>query len=78
VLGLVARIVPSLRRKLRAAQRVVDTGLLDALPGRWESEFKPRLEKEIRRYAAMDLAVLTDAALFEHLDELTAFSVRNI
>jgi pyruvate,water dikinase len=78
VIGLVARILPSLRRKVKAAQRAVDTGLLESLPAQWRSELKPRLEHEIRDYATRDLTALADTALFEHLTELVAFGLRNM
>jgi rifampicin phosphotransferase len=77
VLGIVARILPSLRRKLKIAQRAVDSGLLESLPKRWRSELKPQLERELHAYVDLDLTTMTDRQLFEHLDELLAFSARN-
>lgn len=73
LLAIVARIVPSLRRKLRAAAMAVGTGRLEAVPAEWESHHRPRLRNEIEQYAALNLADLDDEALFRHLDELTAF-----
>ena len=76
LLGLVVRIVPSLRRKLRAAAAAVNGGYLETVPARWASEDRPRLRREIEQYAATDLVALDDAALFLHLEELKAFYTR--
>ncbi|MGE3191271.1 MAG: PEP/pyruvate-binding domain-containing protein, partial [Vicinamibacterales bacterium] len=73
LLGAVARIVPSLRRKLAAAARAVDGGLLDSMPAEWDTTMRPRLRDEIARFAALDLAALDDAALFRHVDVLSDF-----
>ncbi len=76
LLGLVARIVPSMRRKLRAAAVAVDAGYLETVPAKWASEDRPRLRREIEQHAALDLATLEDAALFDHLEVLKAFYAR--
>jgi hypothetical protein len=41
LLGIVARLVPSLRRKLKAAERAVTEGKFETTPARRETEFKP-------------------------------------
>lgn len=73
LLGLVARIVPSLRRKLRAAADAVGTGLLESVPADWESRHRPQLRRQIEQYAALDLTALEHEALFQHIDTLSAF-----
>jgi rifampicin phosphotransferase len=73
LLGLVARIVPSLRRKLRAAAVAVDTGKLESVPAEWASNHRPRLRREIEQHAALDLVTLDDAALFQYLEDLKVF-----
>jgi rifampicin phosphotransferase len=73
LLGLVARIVPSLRRKLRAAAMAVDTGKLESVPAEWASNHRPRLRREIEQHAALDLVTLDDAALFQYLEDLKVF-----
>jgi pyruvate,water dikinase len=73
LLGLVVRLVPSMRRKLRAAAAAVREGYFETVPARWESDDKPRLRREIERHAAVDLLALDDAALFLHLEDLKAF-----
>jgi pyruvate,water dikinase len=74
LLGVVARLVPSLRAKLRRSQEVVDAGMLESVPLTWEAEHKPRIEREIRRLAVMDLAALDDDALHAHLHAVEAMA----
>src|SRR5688500_12127934 len=76
LLGLVVRLVPSMRRKLRAAAVAVSAGYLETMPAKWASDDRPRLRREIEQYAARDLVALDDAALFLHLEELEAFYAR--
>lgn len=78
LLGLVARVIPGLRRKLRAAATAIDSGMLDSVPAEWESSQRPRLKRRIEAYAAMDLATLDDAALFQHIEALTTFYAESI
>jgi phosphohistidine swiveling domain-containing protein len=73
LLAVVARLVPSLRAKLRRAREMVDGGMLDSVPASWEAEHKPRLEREIRRLADVDLAALDDDSLHAHLRTVEAF-----
>lgn len=76
LLGLLVRIVPSMRRKLQAAALAVDAGYLETVPAKWASDDRPRLRREIEHYAAMDLLTLDDTALFLHLEELKDFYIR--
>ena len=78
LLGLLVRIVPSMRRKLRTAAMAVDAGKLESVPAEWESTHRARLRGEIEQHAALDLAALDDAALFLHLEELKAFYARSL
>ena len=74
LLGLVARILPSLRRKLRAARRAIESGLLHSLPAQWSAELKPTVLGRIRAFAAIDLVSLDDAALCAHVEVLRQFA----
>lgn len=73
LLGIVARLAPSLRRKLAAAGHAVRSGWLESMPAAWETEHRPRLRAEIERRAATDLTSLSDDALFVELEELRVF-----
>jgi phosphohistidine swiveling domain-containing protein len=78
LLAAVVRIVPSMRRKLRAAAAAIDAGWLETIPAEWESIHRPRLWREIARYAELDLVAMDDAALFRHVDELSDFYARSL
>jgi hypothetical protein len=70
VLAIACRLVPSLRARCRAAQKAVASGDLATLPARWESDWRPALEAEIRAHLRIDLSDLTDVALLRELDAL--------
>jgi pyruvate,water dikinase len=74
LLGLLARLVPSLRRKLGKSQAMLDAGLLESIPATWDAEHRLRLEEKIRRLAAVDLAPLDDAALRTHMESVLALA----
>ena len=78
LLGIVARLVPAMRRKLAASAAAIDAGWLDSMPAEWDATHRPRLRSEIERFAAMDLATLDTPALFRHLDELVSFYTRSL
>lgn len=78
VLAVVARLLPSLRRKLARARRVIDEGLLESLPAPWEAELKPRLQARLRELTALDPATLDDPALLAHVEELCRFVGENM
>jgi pyruvate,water dikinase len=62
-----------MRRKLRAAAQAVASGALETVPAEWASTHRPRLRREIEHYAALDLVVMDDAALFLHFEDVKAF-----
>jgi pyruvate,water dikinase len=70
VLAIASRIVPSLRSRCRAAEKTVASGDLEALPARWESDWRPALEAEIRGHQQIELSDLDDAALLSELNAL--------
>ncbi|MGE0445360.1 MAG: PEP/pyruvate-binding domain-containing protein, partial [Vicinamibacterales bacterium] len=78
VLAIAARVVPSLRRKLRAAAAAVDAGRLEAVPSEWMSTHRPRLRAQIEQYARLDLVSMDHASLFDHVGELSEFYKRSL
>jgi pyruvate,water dikinase len=78
VLALVARVLPSLRRKLRSARQAMEGGLLESLPREWEASLKPRLHEELDALIARDVRALGDADLFGHVDDLRALLRRTM
>ena len=71
LMGAVARIVPTFRRKLRTARHVVDTGVPERTIDRWYEEWKPELADRIDSLGGVDLAEMDDAELLAHLDSLS-------
>jgi rifampicin phosphotransferase len=68
-MGLVARLVPALRVRMKTAERALTSGLpaqrLAAWDERWRDEFEQRTEALL----AEDLASLDDAGLVDHLEQ---------
>lgn len=69
LLGALSRIVPPVRARMKTARSVLDSGLLEELPLRWEREWKPEFEAAIARLRDTDVAALTDAELLVHAEE---------
>jgi rifampicin phosphotransferase len=71
VMGVVARLMPSLRRKLRTARYAVETGVPERTIDRWYDEWKPELVDRIGSLRGVDLEALGDDELLAHLDSLS-------
>lgn len=72
LLGLLSRVIPALRRRNRQAQRALDAGLLEALPRRWNDEWRDELSSAVERLLAVELSGLDEAALVAHGDQCLA------
>ena len=72
LLGIVARLSPALRRKLRTAREAVSTGVPDQMIDRWSTTWRPELAERIGELRSVDLEALDDAGLRLHLDRLSA------
>lgn len=68
LLGLLVRVIPSLRRTMRAAEAA--TAKLEDYPRRWEGEWRAACAARIEAALAVDLAALPDPKLQQHFDEL--------
>jgi pyruvate,water dikinase len=73
LIAIVARLLPSLRRKLAAARRAVEAGWLDSVPRAWTEHQRADQQRTIKRFGALDLVALDDDALFAHIEELRVF-----
>ncbi|MEX2446014.1 MAG: PEP/pyruvate-binding domain-containing protein [Dehalococcoidia bacterium] len=78
VVGVMARLLPALRREMSAAGRIVEGGLLEGYPRRWEDEWRPQLTAAIDRLMDVDLAGLDDIDLAAHGDELERFYAEGV
>lgn len=72
VLAVLARIVPPMRARLRAADEIVSSGALEDLPRRWEQELRPAFRERVASLRDTDLEDLDDGALLAHLDDTVA------
>jgi phosphohistidine swiveling domain-containing protein len=68
LLAVLVRLVPSVRRRLKAAERGL--GLLDEYPRRWEETWRDECWARLEAARAVDPATLTDDALLRELDRL--------
>ena len=73
---MVARVLPSMRRKLAQAKRVIASGQLEAVPAAWRSHVREALAAEIEAMRAVELPSLDAAALVQHLDACLALGLR--
>lgn len=75
LLGLLARIAPPLRRKLRAARAAFAADLPARALARWSAEWRPELERRIADLAAEELPAFDRPALRRHLERVQALLV---
>ena len=76
LLGIVARVLPSLRRRLKAAERAVAEGKFATVPARWEAEFRPELREQIARFARVSYGEMREPELWTHWDAVEGLGVR--
>jgi pyruvate,water dikinase len=70
-MGVVARLVPRFRRKLRTARLAVDTGVPARTIDRWYEEWRPELADRIGALGRVDFDSLDDDEMLAHLDSLS-------
>lgn len=68
VMWLGARLMPPLRRRARAAQKAISSGLPERILDRWEGEWRAAFASEFRELKRVDLTTLGDDALLDHLE----------
>jgi len=78
LLGIVARVVPSLRRRLKAAEQALAEGKLITTAARWEAELKPQMIQQITQHARVRYDAMSGAELWAHWDSLQALSLRGL
>jgi hypothetical protein len=71
LLGVVARLVPSFRRKLRTARAAVEAHVPERTIDQWYEQWKPELVERIDSLRGVDLRSLDNGALLAHLDSLS-------
>jgi rifampicin phosphotransferase len=76
LLALLVRVIPSMRRTMRAAEAAM--AKLEDYPRRWETEWRPACEARVEAALAVDLGALSDAELQQHLDQLSELLVAHL
>ena len=74
--GVLARVVPDMRRRMRLAREAIDTDLEGQILHRWETKWSSELEATSANLRAVKLDSLSDAALATQLDILRSFTKR--
>lgn len=70
LLGVLLRVVPSMRGRYRTARRALADDLPARMLARWPSELRPELQARIADLRGVDLHSLDDAGLRAHLDRV--------
>ena len=66
--GLVARLLPAVRTRMKAAKRALTTGLPAQRLAEWDERWRGEFEQRTQALLAEDLASLDDAGLVDHLE----------
>jgi phosphohistidine swiveling domain-containing protein len=77
ILKLAVRLHPGMRRRAKNAARTLAERPWRNVAAEWESEIRPRLERENTAFADVDVAALDDGGLAAHLEELLAYLRKN-
>lgn len=70
LLQVLFKLVPAIRRRIRAAQVAVSTDLSGQFINRWYNEWRPQMAAEVARLTELDLTTLTDDDLDRHVQSL--------
>jgi rifampicin phosphotransferase len=74
--GILARVVPEMRRRMRLAREAIRTDLEGRTFSRWETEWTAEIESTAANLRSVDMTTLSHAALANHIDSLRSFSKR--
>lgn len=72
LVGLVARVHPKLRRRMKAAKQALESGLAERTLTMWEESWRGEFEQRTTALLDEDLIRLDDAALVDHLQRARA------
>ncbi|MGH8891600.1 MAG: PEP/pyruvate-binding domain-containing protein [Acidothermaceae bacterium] len=78
LLGVLSRVVPSLRARCRVARHAIDDATVDDVVNRWSNEWRPQILEESARLRAVDIATMSDVELREHLDAAVGLTGRGL
>ena len=72
LVGLVARVHPKLRRRMRAARHALESGLPDRTLAMWDASWRGEFEQRTTALLGEELTGLDDTALVDHLERARA------
>jgi rifampicin phosphotransferase len=76
LLGVLVRVIPEMRRRMRLAREAIRSDLEGQILSRWETEWAPEVEAAAANLRSVEMETLSDAALSTHIDSLRAFTKR--
>jgi rifampicin phosphotransferase len=76
LLGILARVVPQMRRRMHLAREAIRTDLEGRTFSRWETEWAEEMEATAASLKAVEMETLSDVALANHLERLRSFTKR--
>jgi rifampicin phosphotransferase len=74
--GILARVVPEMRRRMRLAREAIRTDLEGRMFERWETEWASEMDATSASLRSVDMETLSDVALANHIDSLRSFTKR--
>ena len=69
LMGILARIVPPIRRQAKKAEDAFETGRLDSVIERWWDEWRGEFKESITQLNSVRLEDLSDNRLLDHFDD---------
>jgi pyruvate,water dikinase len=72
LVGLVARVHPKLRRRMRAARNALESGLPERTLAKWDESWRAEFEQRTTALLGEELTGMDDAALVDHLERARA------
>ena len=69
LMGILTRVVPPLRERVKAARAAFESGKLEQLPRQWDERWRDEFKSEIAKRRSIDLESLSDEALVAELEE---------
>jgi pyruvate,water dikinase len=78
LMPLLIRVIPQLRSRIKGCVEGVRSDKTGSSIQRWDVEWKPELIQGIARLRAVDLAMLSDAELDQHLAAVVTFFQRSL
>lgn len=67
VMGILSRLIPAFRERMRTAQARLSNGDLESAPARWQDQWRPQMQERAAATLRVDPDSLDDQALAAHM-----------